>query len=102
MSAFTTVNVQWMSQRLCPRLDTRGHPSDILTPVGSYGSQDVPGKDSQPTCTDIGSSPIIFILLCRTRYSSVSFQVYRLQIVGTQTECCDGYTMSENGTCIRK
>lgn len=92
-----------MSQRLCPRLDTRGHPSDILTPVGSYGSQDVPGKDSQPA--DIGSSPIIFILillLSRTRYSSVSFQVYRLQIVGTQTECCDGYTMSESGTCIRK
>ena len=40
--------------------------------------------------------------LCyRTRYMQVSFQVYQQQIVGTQTECCDGYRMS-GSICIRK
>ena len=31
----------------------------------------------------------------------VSFRVYQQQIAGTQTECCDGYRMSDS-TCIRK
>lgn len=67
----------------------------------SYGGRNAAGIASYNPILVGGQ--LLYEIPCRATSRAISVQVYQLQNLGTQTDCCDGYAVSpEDNLCERK